>query len=224
MEGVASAIEKTAPHRASASVAPATRSRRPRRRASAIASSSQPRISAAEMLAVAPAERRTSNLRTKGLLGRVSHQGVAPTVCTTARTPTVGPSGAGRSPAAASTCPMLPMPETWSMSAGVQQTSATTSAAATQTQPLREPLREGACDCCGRAGSPRRRSHHSAAPASPTTSAASAGGTNASSHCSSKLASRAASGSRRYSPQASDQQTNTSASSGKSPAEGFQMS
>ena len=125
---------------------------RRRRRASAIASSSQPKISAAEVIAAVPAERRTSNLRTKGLLGRVSHQGVTPTVCTTARTPTVGPSGAGRSPAAASTCPMLPMPETWSMSGGVQQSSATTSAAAIQTQPLRESLRSRARGCCERGG------------------------------------------------------------------------
>ena len=91
VDGVALAIENTAAHSSRASSAPAVMSARRRRSARAAASSSQPRMRAVETLASVLAERRTSNLRSKGFAGRISHQGVTPTVRTTARAPTLAP-------------------------------------------------------------------------------------------------------------------------------------
>ena len=213
--GVALAVANTARHSISAMAAPAATSARRRRMASASASSSQPRISAADMSASELAAWRTSRLRAKGSRGLPSHHGLTPTVRTTARTPTLAPSEDLRSLAACSTWPRFPSWATWSTSGGVQQIASTTPPASTQRHSVR-----------GTPAAPalRARSHQTVRPTRPTANAASAGGTKLSSHCNSKLVSSTATGSSRYSPQASDQHTKISASSGNRPAEGFQMS
>ena len=153
-----------------------------------------------------------SPMRSRTPWGRSSHQGRTPTEWTTARHPEPTPIVDCSAVADRASVTRLPgRLVSWSISGALQQTSPTTTAASTQ--------RRAAAPSGGGRKRRVRTAQATAAAASPA-----AGATKVRCEWMAKLATSTVSGSRRSSPQATDQARKTSSARGSSGADEFHTS
>ncbi len=235
-----------ATHSPSAIRTAAHRSQRRRSAANTSTAASAASTASAEFVCAELGVCRTSSLRSHSLAGTYSHHGLSPTARTSACHPTVVPSVCPRCSTVRAIIVKLPgLSSSWLITGAVQQAHTTTTAASAHGQTRRRPVvvagavvvatrpsvvvSGGVVGGSGPVPAARRaRSRPSASPSTspprPTPSTTSVGARYMRWVCSTNELSRAASGSSRYSPQASDQPTNVSARNGNRAAAGFQMS